>query len=645
MKKYKYIWLVLFTIPLVLSCKDPDEYLDKPALSIYGEDVVWKDPNLVETFVNNMYRRNFSFPLQIGMLSSFVDESYFTAEWGITNFNKSLIDADNLYYWETTWNDPLRDPPEPTPLTLWWRWDYLYRQIRNTNIFFSKINDVNFPNTELKERLIGEVYYFRASAYHYLISLYGGAPIITKVYGLNEDFSEERNSFEECVNFIKGQLDSAALYLPDNVSTDGRLTKDIALAFKSRVLLYAASDLHNPEKNGELTAGYSHPEYLGYTTGSSVARWQDAKAAAWAVIQTGRYSLYKANPVPTDSVAKNFADYFLTTTPTSEDISVQLLVPGQDYDRWYINSIAIHSLPSGYHGWAQNTPLQELVDDFEMNDGTPFDWNNPVHAVNPYNNRDPRFYATVLYDGAEWSTRWPAEATLDPFNKIQTGTVVDKNNPEKVLVFGLDTRNSPTGSSDGTYSGYNLRKFVDPNIHPTSDRDRQTTLWRHIRYAEILMNYAEACAELGENGEAISYVNMIRHRAGMPELPASLEGDELKEAIRHERRIEFAYEQHRFFDVRRWMIGPQAYHQTHAIEVKYPAETTTDINDLSKFYVGDGERRDNYLRSDGTPWAQPVYKVVELGGDARDWKNKAYFFPIKRDELNKNQKLVQNPGY
>jgi hypothetical protein len=145
-----------------------------------------------------------------------------------------------------------------------------------------------------------------------------------------------------------------------------------------------------------------------------------------------------------------------------------------------------------------------------------------------------------------------------------------------------------------------------------------------------LLNYAEACIELGQDAEARIYINMVRARAGQPALSASLTGDALRQAYRHERRIEFAYEDQRFWDVRRWLIGETVYHQASKIDIRY---VTSETNVSS------------YRKADGSTYGSPIFNNVALGGDDRKWDKKSYFFPIMRDEINKNNKLIQNPGY
>jgi hypothetical protein len=266
------------------------------------------------------------------------------------------------------------------------------------------------------------------------------------------------------------------------------------------------------------------------------------------------------------------------------------------------------------------------VDDYEMRDGTSFDWNNPAHKADPYANRDQRLYATVLYEGVQWRVRPNDGLAIDPYSRLQVGGVYNTDGVT-MLKAGLDTRKGPIEDWNGGYTGYYVRKFINPALDP--QYIKQEVPFRHIRYAEVLLNYAEACIELGEEGEARDAINLIRKRAGQPDITES--GDALRERYRKERRIELAYEDHRFWDVRRWVIGEAAYHQTHAVSVKY---------------LVDASSVDNYRQPDGSTWGDPVYERIENpAGDQRAWDDKCYFFPFMRDEMGRNPLLIQNPGY
>lgn len=614
MRKKLNILMILFIIAINFSCENKDDFLNKQPLGDYSETAVWSDPNLIETFVNSMYRNALGFPFSIERLSDYVDESHFTPDWDVLNFNKSLMTSDGLQGWQVDW---------ATPHTLHFRWSPLYANARRTNIFFSKIGTVKSDNQAMIDRLKGEAYFMRAWTYFYLTNLYGGVPIIMKAYGLNDEFEVPRNTYEECINFIVGQIDSAALFLPENAPSKGRVYKGAALALKSRVLLYAASDLHNSQKNSVVAAGFSNPDLLGYIGGDATARWTAAKNAAKAVIDLGKFDLYKKNPAPGDSVAQNFVEFF-TSKGTEEDILLQFFTPKTDED-WDGYNPALYSGPNGYHNWGNNCPLGELVDEYEMKDGSTFSWSNPAQKANPYVNRDARFYATVLYEGVQWRVRPSDALKIDPFSKIQVGHVFDLTG--KMIKAGLDTREGPIEDWNGGKTGYYLRKFNDPTIDP--QYVKQDVPFKHIRYGEIILNYAEACNELTQDVEARTYLNMIRKRAGQPDVDATVTGDALRKAIRHERRIEMAYEDHRFWDVRRWLIADQSYVQTHGVDVRYVAAGTVDA----------------YRKPDGSTWGDPLFEKKEVFGDARAFDKKIYFFPIMRDEMNKNTKLIQNPGY
>lgn len=587
------ILIIIVLAGLLLSC---NKILDVNPQSEISDNDVWRDPALAETFINNIYN-SIDNPPNGGdgvLVGQFVDEMH--DQWySFAEFHNSLITPDFLgaYDWfHADWGD-------------------FYKSIRSCNIFLENIDRVPFREGDetLKNRMIGEVVFLRALVYHQITSLYGGVPLITKAYTLDDDFEIERNSYKDCIDFIASECDKAAALLPLSHSGDniGRATKGAALALKSRTLLYAASDLHNVT----VFPGYAHPELLGYTDGNRQARWTAAKNAAKAVMDLNKYSLYKGEPSPGDSIPLNLQEIFITKQ-TEEDIFVRFYTAKSRGNR-----LPLVAGPNGYHLYGEDTPIGEMVDDYEMADGTPFSWNNPVHAEQPYKNREPRFYADILYEGAYFKPRPLDVQPLDPVGVIQVGTWEkwDAATNSIVEVYGLDSRKSVIDNFNGGFTGYYLRKLIDPAVD--GQYFAQDVPWRYIRYAEILLNYAEACIELGQDEEARTYINKIRKRAGMPDVTAS--GAELREKCRHERRIELAFEDHRFYDVRRWLIGPQAYQQLSGVKPVYklqPDKTTATIPVITTFVVQDA-----------------------------NWLDKAYFFPIYRDEMNKNSLLVQNPDY
>jgi hypothetical protein len=611
MKTYNIFKIFVLILILSTSCLNDSEFLDRKPLGEYSEVDVWQDPVLASTFVNGIYRDALGFPFAIQLLGCFTDEMHNTADFGVNNYVNSLITPDGLEGWDKSW---------ATPHTIHFLWDNLYGVVRKTNMFFSKVESVQFENDEEKNTMLGEVYFLRGLAYHYLTSMYGGVPIVRKVYGLDDEYLVPRDSYKDCVNFIVEQLDSAAMFLPLQ-NEEGRATKGAAMAIKARCLLYAASDIHN--NMDTYAPGYSNPELLGYTDGNPSERWQAAKQASKDIIDLGIYDLVNNNPSLDDNISENIFQYFLSKNMTTEDIFIQKYTTKTD-ESWNGYVMGLGNGPNGYHLWGNNCPIGEFVDSYEYNDGTIFDWNNPQHKAAPFKNRDARLYASVLIEGMKWNTRPSDALQIDPWSRIQVGSIYDKSG--KLLVAGLDTRISPIEPFNGTYTGYYIRKYIDPTIDYQFDKG--DTPFRHIRYAEVLLNYVESCIELGQYDEARIFLNKIRKRAGQPELTTET-GGILKERYRNERKIELAFEDHRFWDVHRWLLGPVAYQQTHSIDIKYFVD----------------EPVTSYRKSDGSLWSEPVYDKIVNTADKRSWNNKMYFFPIYRKEINRNNLLIQNPGY
>lgn len=584
MKLYiKYLTIGLMATTMLASCAD---ILDKKPLTEISDNDLWSDPALLKAFVNSRYN-------QVGvngaesMQSSIVDETELTWLRGCETHNFARLSPTDLGRMNGAW----------------WGWDNRswstkWTNISNCNIFFERVDNVGFTDETEKTKLVGQVRFIRAFEYWDLIARWGAMPIITKSFSINdreEIVGQKRNTYKECIDFLVSELDQAAKELSANWSGDdyGRATSVAALALKSRILLYAASPLMNED--------VKIPE-VGYTT-PEPDRWQKAAKAATEALdaaQTAGYELYNLNGDP----SKNYQLIFMDNTAANKE-TLFARMGTSSADGESISSCDQYNNPNGYGGWGGNCPLQELVDAYEVvKDGvaSKFDWNNPEEKANPYANRDPRFYATILYDGAKWMTR-NVETYFDVDNN---GTIIGGGKDTK---FGNDSWNaSPTG--------YNMKKFMDEG-YALNSWNFCARNWIHLRMAELYLNKAEALYHIGDEEGAREALKPVRQRAGMPAVTAT--GADLLEAIKNERRIEFAFEEHRYFDVRRWKEAPKYFGSTvHAITIKkYP--------DGKKTYEVDK------LRSD-------------VGGD-RKWDDKMYWLPIPKSEMDKNPNLVQNPGY
>lgn len=626
MKKLIFVNILLLLV-IITSCNK--DFLNEPPKNFYTSSLSWSDPALAQTTINEMYKQ-MGLPQSAISMSQFCDEAWQCWDWGTGNFMKSNITADGIPAWGWAVHGG----------TL--QWNDLYKAIRGCNQYLENQSQIKFTDNILHDgktmaqRMKGEAFFFRAHFYHYLVSQFGGVPIILKSLATTDSLHFARNTYEECIAFIIQDLDSAANNLPNvQFQSDenyGRVTKGAALTLKSRALLYAASDLHNPSLNTSLTASYGHPEYVGYASGDAKARWQKAYDAAKEVMDLKIYSL-KTGSAPYDQLYTNL---FLAPNISAEDIWVKLDIKKDNAD-WVHDHYYITAAPNGYDGWGGPQPTSEMADSYENADGTASNWNDAGFSAAPFANRDPRFYSTIFYEGTPWRQRPDATKDADPFNKIQVGSVGYLDGSEfKPLVAGVDTRQGPSGRWNGTYTGYNIKKYLDPS-YTVGDYDaKQPNYFRWMRYAEVILNRAEAAIELGLFTEAQDLINQVRARVGMPGVTET--GIALKNRYRNERKVELAFEEHRFWDIRRWMIAEQVVGApSKELKVQYIVNKTDDIK-------VNGVPR--YRKADGTTWTTPTYKLVESGTVLRSWDNKAYFFPIDRAEISNNYgKLIQNPGY
>jgi starch-binding outer membrane protein, SusD/RagB family len=559
--KQLFSTITLLLVFLFSSCSD---YLDTVPGDQYDDNAVWSSPSLIESFVYKIYL-GIPYPYQWYMSASLVDEAVPIQNDGVTTrVLTSTMTPDDQGAFVSNW---------ATCMENWW-WKSVYTNIRACNLFLSKIDAVEFTDNTKKQQLIGEVHFLRGYFYYLLMAQYGGVPLIDKVINIGDDYNTPRNTFEETVNFIVDDLDAAVADDKLEEQTDKtRATVGAAYALKSRVLLYAASDLYH--SNASWAGSYDYPELIGYVSDNRETLYKAAKAAAEKVMTLG-YDLYKGNSDP----AANFQELFLQMSSSEQIFITQY--DKQNFPYYATDWIAWVCGTPSYGGFALNQVTANLADAFENADGTSFSFD--AQKSSPYAGRDPRFYASILYNGASWYVNsW---GTTSP-------SIIDITS---------------TDSNNGNTTGYYIRKFISPSENDYYYGSRQPEPYIQIRYAEVLLNYAEACLGLGDEASARSAMNKIRERAGMPDVPDSETGTALLARYRNERRVELAWEGHRFFDVRRWMIASQAYVAARGVKVESGS-----------------------------------YKEFDF--ESRAWNNSHYLIPISRTEMQKNTALIQNPIY
>ncbi|WP_343702031.1 RagB/SusD family nutrient uptake outer membrane protein [Chitinophaga sp.] len=548
MKRIHLLQCIYFiaTCLAVTSCKKVDDYLDKAESGGQTLEQVFGSFVQSERFLANVYSR--------------LPSEYATKYCNASDEAKSPhgTSAENQI------NNGVFSPAG-NPYN---NWTATYQAIRSVNIFLANAHKIPVLNAEQekdKPRMTGEAHFLRAFFYADLFRRWGGVPIIEQPLDVTENMQIPRNTAEEVVEFIVKECDAATELLGTEYTSNhlGRATKGAAMALKARVLLYAASPLHNPS--------------------GAAAKWERAAAAAKDIMAMQFYELHN-----------NYK--LLFHTRVSKEIIFQHTVNYTDYTlQTFIPSLG---------GQVGVAPLQNMVDEYEMSNGQqPFLKGqtglapaiNPAsgyNPANPYVNRDPRFYMSILYNGASWH-----------------GTTV-------YTYFGAPS-DGINGGFNNTPTGYYLAKTVDETANRTPSVRNGNNYWIYFRYAEVLLNYAEALNESLEQPSQDVYnaVNAIRSRPGvnMPPLPAGLSKEQMRERIRHERKIELAFEGHRFFDIKRWRIGLEVMPDAYGMMV---TRSTSGGYQFERFFL---ERR--------------VYR--------RHYD----LFPIMQTEINRNAALVQNPDY
>lgn len=409
-----------------------------------------------------------------------------------------------------------------------------------------------------------EAHFLRAYFNFELLKRYGPIPIIKSTLDINKDYSDTpRPTMKEVVEFIANDCDMAADSLeltPWRNMNDafGRATKGAALALKSRLLLYAASPLY--VDFGDIDEA-NKP--------SNATLWKAAADAAKAVIDLNQYELAPA-----------YDDLFKNDFQNKEYIFVRRYPSNSNFEK--------SNFPVSYGGKGGTNPSQNLIDDYEMLDGTAFDWSDPVKAAHPFENRDERLLATVLMNG-----------------------VLFKGKRIATYPGGADAMPNP----NATKTGYYLRKFLNENVNIQTGGGSDGHVVPLFRLAEIYLNYAEALNEYDPTNPDIAvYLNKIRGRVSLPDVPSGLTQEQMRTLIHHERRVELAFEEHRFWDVRRWKVASS----TLGAPVKGVKITQDDAGNFT-------------------------YSPVQV--EQRVFQPKMYWYPIPQSEVLKLHHWEQNKGW
>ncbi len=612
----------LFVVGLFwASCND--DFLETTPLSEVAEQNVWSSQKVAEAAVLDLYQGTWAGTLtREETTDAFTDQAVFTHPGrGVDGYTEGKMNPAGNYM-----------------DMQWFSWSQLYPFIRGANIAIQRLsaNEAGFDQ-DFTDRLLGEAYFMRGYFYTQLMRQFGGVVLLTEPLTLNSGANNPRATFEATVTQIVSDLDQAIALLEDAPVDKARAHKITALAMKSRVLTHAASDLYEPSKASSVStiASYSNPELIGYTGGSQMSRWQAAEAASKALLDaTIGYKLDYSEPAPLEEAIQNYEDIWLQGDKNQDFIWGRLVeefgfgsrtYPGGDGWSQGPGMVALYHGPNGYHEWAGTTPTEALVSKYDRADGTKFDWNNSAHAAAPYQNREARFYATILYDGAPWKQRTDDVVKFDKYNEIQTGfyTLLDGT-----IINGVDTRQGPIEDWNGSRTGYYFRKFADPRQPASWPNNLQKVDAPYIRYSEVLLNFVEANINLGDDADAIAWLNKLRFRNGLPAVTAT--GADLLELYKRERDKELVNEDARLFDMKRWLEGPQSLNrQVQQILIQAKQKPGTNFMDY---------RKDPSM-------FEYTFTPTNLVFENRIWQNHVYFMPISQTEIDRDPSLIQNPGY
>ena len=578
MKKLRNKIFITSIIIFLTGCYDP---FDLTRNDIISDDLVFDNPNLADAFLFDLYdRAQFHIKsgngnLNMGLISSYGGESRnYGVSWQIPY--TQVVDVD---YNENGLQGKVLDY-------------YDYGLIRECNQMITKLPQSKNLTQYFIDSRVSEARFIRAHAYFEMVKRFGGIPLITDVVPIQGNYDEiyrERNSEKEIYDFISSEMDEISELLPAFAIEEGRITKWTALALKSRAMLYAASvaNFGSEQLNG----------LLGFPSNEASKYYLESLNASREIIQSGVFSLYRKFSDPVE----NFGNLFIDEVGNSEIIFSEKY----DYESGKSHQWDALAQPAGFgFNWSSNYPVYlETLEQFDFIDGSSgkvdrdmYDDNTPIDPNWYFEMRDPRMKASIFYPGSSF------KGGRVFFHRSMRGNL--EGWPQNGL-------SKLTGSMA---TGLLIRKRTNPD---TPDATRSSTDYIIFRYGETLLNYIEAAYYLNDpNGDMASIMNEIRDRAGMPSL---IKSEITEDKIRQERRCELAFEDHTFWDLRRWRIAVEELDNVRRHRLHYRFDAN---NETYTIEMADGD----------------------LGG-VRLHPERNYYYALGLSRLADNPKLIENPGY
>lgn len=594
MKNLKSYICLLCTAALVFSCND---ILETSSTKILTNEKVWSSKDAIDAYLGQLYdeMQVEDFEYQPGTdgqyLSTLTDEAVRAYTWG--SANQQLI-PEGIYGW----------------------WGYV--QIRNINLFLESIGTASMLTESQRKMYEAEARFCRAFGYFAMVKRYGGVPLVTKVQKLEgqdvETLRLPRNKEYEIYDFIKAECQAIESLLPEK-RTDNeqyRATRYAVNALECRAMLYAATEAKYGNVQLDGLVGIPADKAEGY--------FKDAKAAAKKIIDSGKFALYSAK----SDKAENFQYLFLDETSANTEQIFTKAFDASDKG----NSFDYFNAPQSFkldYGCVTN-PTADFVADFEYVDGSdgalkvkdgsgnPIKYNDPTDL---FKDKDPRMLGSILYPFCPWQGGRVEvrKGIVKPDGTVVTASSLgDKYEGTNVTIAAKD---GTLTSTDVTKTGFYIKKFMTPN--KVVDWGKGEANWMVFRYGEVLLNFAEACVELGDNAEALAAVNQLRNRAGIAPR-TSINRDQ----VRHERRVELAFENHRWWDIRRWHIADQLLN-------------ATQFKALNPYLVWEDGKKVEQMKY--------IFKIEDAPKNTRTFLPKLYYERIPAEAISTNPNITQNPGY
>ena len=545
--KIKRLYLLgiglMFTSQFLTSCHD---LLEKDPTDSYSETVAWSSESSLDMYVTYLYKplnglSNFS---SLSLTDGYTDLVKYgngvPQTWSA--HNKILLQQNTI-------------TSDNNPMSSWGLYTDIFREnvfLRDAGIYGSKFNE-DFLNTR-----IAEIRFIRAVNYARMIRIFGGVILRDETNGVDSEGekAKARATEAESWDFVLKDLEFAAKHLPKEWDSkwDGRLTKGAAYAYMCRTALFAK-------------------------------RWDIAITAADEIKKLNKYDLMD-----------EYKDVFKVAGNKEIIFSIAYKIPDMPhyFDRYFA--------PDGKQGIRRAVPTSELVDSYDMADGTPFSWSGSM-AKDPYVGREPRFYASIIYNGATWK-----EKTIYTYVDAENGFAAYRDNMNP--------------GEKQTVTGYFIRKYLQENNTEFDDKGSDQ-FWIEMRYAEVLLNLAEALAEQDyakNQDDALEALNEVRRRVDLPERTTqeAPDKDSFMKLLRKERICELAFEGFRYWDLRRWRLAGEVIDgkQAHGTKITkkddnpYTYEQVSCDDNINRFFperyyllpIPVDELQNNPLCENNAPW-------------------------------------------